>query len=309
MFKENSRVCFFGASIVTNGHMMRRVWEHYRKCGINLKMYNCGIPGDTAQNGFARMHDMVFCYDPTDVVVSFGMNDIKYFLYDGRDVTDSVIMERRRAIDTNVVYMRAIAEECKKKNIRVTFYTMTPYDEFTESERPCFTGASAALRELAERVKLVAAECDADFIDSYTPFNLMVKKFFKDGKTIVGEDRIHPTKSGQELMAQIFLKGQGFDVEFTQNFDELEKAAEKPFDEWEEKRYELEKAAKCTEFAEWIVCKGIKSETIIRSIIEEKMSSEENEAIVNLSKAYLEQKDNEAEAKRILREYTEKGYE
>jgi hypothetical protein len=38
------------------------------------------------------------------------------------------------------------------------------------------------------------------------------------------------------------------------------------------------------------------------------MNSEENEAIVNLSKAYLEKKDNEAEAKRILREYTEKGY-
>ena len=120
----------------------------------------------------------------------------------------------------------------------------------------------------------------------------------------MGEDRIHPTKMGQELLAQIFLNGQGFDVEIMYDFDELKAASERPFDEWEEKRFELEKAAKCTEFAEWIVCRGIKNPDIIRGIIEEKMSGEENQIIANLSKAYLTQKDNEKSAKEALINHT-----
>ncbi len=306
-FEEKSRVCFLGASIITNGHMIRRIYEHYRKSGIKLEIYNCGIPGDTAQNGFSRIHDTVFCYNPTDIVVSFGMNDIKYFLYDGRDADDTVILERRRAIDTNIVYMRSIAEECQKRGIKLTFLTTNPYDEISEGG-PCFAGAAAALREISERLKLMSADFGGHIIDGYTDFEKVIKKLYKEDIKIVGEDRIHPLKTGQELLSQIFLKGQGFDVDITDNYDKLKAASEAPFDEWEEKRFKLEKEAKCTEFAEWIVCRGIKDEKIIRNIIEDKMKNEENQSIINLSRDYLTKKEGIDKVKEALIQHTKTIY-
>lgn len=302
-FEENSRACFLGDSIIANGHMIRRIYSYYRKNGIKLEIYNCGMPGDTAQNGLSRFYDTVLCYNPTDVVISFGMNDIKYFLYDGRDADDSVIMERRRAIDSNIVNIRAIAQECANKGIRVTFFSSNPYDEVSEG-KPCFYGTAAALREISERLKLVAKDFGGHLIDGHCEFGKVIKKFFKEDKVIVGEDRIHPLRTGQELLSQIFLNGQGFENEIMINYDELDKAANRPFDEWEEKRFELEIAAKSTEFAEWIVCRGIKNPDIIRGIIEDKIKSEENQIIINLSKAYLTQKDNEKSAKDALINHT-----
>lgn len=302
-FEKNARVCFLGDSIIANGHLIRRVYEYYRKNGIGLEIYNCGMPGDTAQNGFSRLYDTVFCYDPTDVVISFGMNDIAYYLYDGREATDSVIMARRRAIDSCIANVRAIADVCKSKGINVTFFTTNPYDELSEGG-PCNTGAAAALYEIGTRLRLLSEEFGGHYIDGNGEFGKVVKKLYKEDIVIVGEDRIHPLKTGQDVLAQIFLRGQGFDVEIIDDYEKLEMAANAPFDEWEEKRFELEKAAKCTEFAEWVVCRGIKNPDIIRGIIEDKMQNEELQVIVDLSKAYLTQKDGEAEAKRALAEHT-----
>lgn len=303
MFKENSVVCFLGDSIIAHGHMIRRIYQYYREKGLNLEIYNCAIPGDTAQNGLSRIHDTVFCYNPTDVVVSFGMNDIKYFLYEEADVTDSVILERRRAIDTNIENMRLIARECKNRGIKVTFFTTNPYDELSEGG-PCLSGTAAALREVGERIKYVAKESGLDFIDGYSEFLRVMKKLFKEDIKIVNADRIHPNMVGQELLSEIFLKGQGFDVKIKDDYNELETALKLPFDEWEEERYKLEEQAKCTEFAEWIVCRGIKDERLIREIIEEKMQNEEIESIKNLSKAYLVEKENEEKSKEKLINHT-----
>ncbi len=308
-FKENSTVCFVGASIVANGRMMSRIYDYYRNtCGIKLEMYNCGIPGDTAAGGIARLYDTILCYNPTDVVLSFGMNDIKYFLYDGREADDTCIIERRNAIDSNIINMKKLADEFKSRGIGIIFNTVTPYDEYTESERPCFKGAAAAIRELSERFRVLAQEYGGNIVDTYTEFERISKKLFKEGKTLTGEDRIHPLPSGQELMAQIFLKAQGFDVEVQEDLNLLENAVNKPFSEWEAKRIELEKKAKATEFVEWVNLRGVRDRELMLEIVNERIKTEENEWVVGVFRNYLKNRDEAEIFKKKLLDFTKSVY-
>lgn len=304
-FEENSRVCFLGDSITTRGHVIRRVFEYYRKMGIKLEMYNCGLPGDTAIGGSKRLTETVFCYDPTDVVISFGMNDICSPMYGDGDVTHEVVLERRRLIDTSLIYMRNIANNCVSKGIRVSFLSMNPYDELTESDKPIFYGAAAALREVNDRMKYLSKNYGEDnMVEGFKGFYEVSKKLFKEGKTLIDADRVHPHIGGQELLAQIFLNAQGFDVEIMNDYDEIMKAAEKPFDEWEEKRFELEKAAKKSEFAEWMIYAGIKDREFMLKDMENLLKNGVDDYSRARIKDYLECYENRDADRKALIEHT-----
>ena len=98
-FENGSRVVFFGDSITARGTWMRRVLEYYRKnTDIRFEMYNAGVSGDNATNATSRIYDTVLSYEPTDVVVMFGMNDVERNYYT-EFPSDTAVTERRAMID------------------------------------------------------------------------------------------------------------------------------------------------------------------------------------------------------------------
>ena len=304
-FQKNARVCFFGDSITRGGIWIRRMYDYYlNTLHIPCEMYNCGVSGDNAGNAITHMEASVFFYEPTDVVIAFGMNDLGYDLYDGREATEELIRERRGRCDRYLENVRSIAQELQKRKIRMIFCTPTPIDELTDSETPTYYGASASLREMGERLKVLSKEFGGNVVDFHSYYANMLKIAYKEGKVINREDRIHPNEIGAVMLSEIFLHEQGYDVKVSQSYQELENDAHKVFSEEENKRFFLEQSKQPIEFVRWLVFSGITDEDRIEKEIKEKLKTETNEFIINCYNEYLTHSIDLRERQEELKRYT-----
>ena len=268
-FENGSRVVFLGDSITANGTWMRRILQYYRaNTDIRFEMYNAGVSGDTASGALQHMKETVLRYNPTDVVVMFGMNDVWRTFYKG-DVTEEVVLNRRMMIDKSVFSIKEITNELSKLNVRVILCSPTIYDELTDSETENFVGVQAALKEIGERAKFFAKERGLLFVDFYSKLFEISKNLYKNGETYIGVDRVHPTPLGHELMARVFLEAQGFDVEIPKNLDTMRELSNRPFDEWEQKRYSLERRIVLAAFIDRCLFPAIKSGEKVLSLAKE----------------------------------------
>ena len=287
-FQKHSRICFFGDSITRGGIWIRHIYDYYFNIlHMPCEIYNCGVSGDDAGNAITHIEDSVLIYEPTDVVIAFGMNDLGYHLYDGRDVTDEVIHLRRERSDQYIKHIRDIAEKLQKRSIRVSFCTPTAIDEFTDSKEPIHHGASSALREMGDRLKVLAKEFGGNVVDFHFYYAKMLKIAYKEGKVINREDRIHPNDIGAVLLAQVFLSEQGYDIGISQSYNELENASHKMFQEEENKRFEIEQSKQAVEFIRWLAFSGITDEDRIEKEINERLKTETNEFLINYYNQYL----------------------
>lgn len=275
-FNKDSVVCFLGDSITANGQWIRRIYDYYRlEAKIPCKLYNCGVGGDKAEHGYWRLEETVFCYQPTDVVVAFGMNDSGYFNFKEAPLTDTQILERRRKLDTCIYSLRAIVSKCTARGIRVSFCTPTLPDELTDTPIPNYLGAAAAVLETSLRIRSLAADLGVDVVDFTIPFRNISLQLFKQGLTLVSPDRIHPVAEGHEFMARLFLQAQGFDVTIPQTWAELQDLAQRPHDEWENCRYRLETETNCNMHVDWDFGFGKKSPKAMDDAIARQLLVEE----------------------------------
>lgn len=285
-FTQNSTVCFFGDSITHKGSWIRRVYEYYLKRDIRFEMYNCGVAGANATNAYGTIDDTLLIHNPTDVVIMFGMNDVWRDLYCTSNVTSDIIMQRRMRSDNCVSSIKSIADKLAAKDIRLIFCTPTPYDELTDGENQCI-GVAAALREISERVKEVSIKYGANIVDFNTEMYNSLKALYKNGQTFINPDRVHPGAEGNELMAQIFLKAQGFDVAITPDMDALSALSQKPFSKWEDVRYCIEQDAKLTDFFDWCVGATIKDKEKIKEIARDTLKGEPGQFVAECAEEYL----------------------
>jgi len=275
-FPAGSTVCFLGDSITANGGWIRRVYQHYRKENIPCKLYNCGVSGDCAEHALWRLEETVFCYQPTHVVIAFGMNDCSYAVYKDEPLTEQWVIYRRRRQDNCIHYLRLIARQCMDRGIAVTFCTPTVPDEWMESDTPVYMGVAGALVELSLRICALAQELDAGVVDITKPFRKLAHLLNAQGKTLVGADRIHPIPEGHELMAKVFLQAQGFEVSLPETWEQLQALSAQPYDPWEEKRFALEQAANANMFVEWNFGYGKKSPEAVEAAINAQLLVEKN---------------------------------
>ena len=169
-FKDGDRVCFFGDSITHAGFFIRRIYDYYRNTlNVKLEMYNCGVSGNHAFHAIARMEKSLLNFEPTHVVMNFGMNDCGMWLYDGRKVDDECIRQRREQIDGCLKNLKTIADTLTQKGIEVIFCVPTIYDELTESDSFCLEGHQAGLKECGDRIKVLAENYGGNVIDFNKP--------------------------------------------------------------------------------------------------------------------------------------------
>lgn len=303
-FKDGDRVCFFGDSITHAGYFIRRVYDYYRNTlGVKLEMYNCGVSGNHAFHAIARMEKSLLNFEPTHVVVNFGMNDCGMWLYDGRKVDDECIRQRREQIDGCLKNLKTIADTLTEKGINVIFCVPTIYDELTESDSFCLEGHQAGLKEFGDRVKVLAENYGGNVIDFNKPMLELNKKLFKEGKTLINDDRIHPSLCGHEFMAQIFLKEQGFDIKLAESLEELEEIANKPYDEWETRRFDLEQESKASEWVDLCMFYNLTEEEILEKL-PEFIKKETNQYVIGCCNNYIEKRHLRPTLYKELLEYT-----
>ncbi|TKK67944.1 GDSL family lipase [Ilyomonas limi] len=211
-FKNGDRVVFAGNSITEAGFYPNYVWLYYITHFPDRKMevMNGGIGGDVAKQIYTRLEGDLLAKKPDVLVVSFGMNDSKYFEYGmHKDKVDSV---RKAAVDTSYNSFKMIEQKLNAlPDIRKIMMTSSPYDETVKNEKNYFPGKWKTMEEIVAFQKAAAIKDGWAYVDLFYPMTAMEQQKQKEDSTftLTGPDRIHPGNAGHFVMAYLFLKAQG----------------------------------------------------------------------------------------------------
>ncbi len=239
-FNNSSKVCFLGDSITSAGIWIAKIFEHYKNNGISARFYNLGIAGNTAVLALDWLEKEPFLKDATDVVIMFGMNDIKRMRYLD-EIKEKV---KSSAVEASKNALETLVQKLCGKNIILC--SSTPHAEDTE--------INAALCEIGDKMKELARNIGVSYIDFYKLFSLAGENI-----KLISDDMLHPNLVGNAVLANVFLNLQGFDVYTGHDGAKWEEEAHFEMCEENAKRFKAEAALRSIEFVKRIVlpsCKG-----------------------------------------------------
>lgn len=265
-FSKNAVVCFLGDSITARGRWICRVLDYYRQVQpeCTLKTFNCGRSGGNATVAIKRMETDLFPYKPTDVVIMFGMNDVCHELYACEQVTEEVLKERVRVMEEYEESMTTIAKTLSAMGANLIFCTPTPTDVDQINEAPYRPGGKLALQWASRIVKKLAENYGGHIVDFQTEFSYMIDVLRKENlhNNIISGDRTHPTECGEEVMAKLFLRAQGFDVPLYDKMADWEAESKKPFSEHTQPIYDISMTLRALAFVEWGLLRDVPDDKI-----------------------------------------------
>ena len=232
-------ICFLGDSITRRGYWVAEIFAHLR--GQGVRVYNCGVSGDSASGAIARLYTDCLSRTPHTVVMMFGMNDVGRNLYDegAGDQTE----KKQARLEKYQKSIRTLSEMIRAAGIELILCTPTPYNDVTESDLPKCS-VNDGLAACAEIVREYAAEIGVPCIDFFSYLRPMVGT----GYTTL-PDLVHPTPEGHHPMAQFFMKEMGM-------IDAIDETPFLPMDAEAQARFDVEQRAREIEFIEWNLMYG-----------------------------------------------------
>lgn len=210
-FQQGDRIVFAGNSITEAGLYENYIWLYYmthfpeRK----LQVLNGGVGGDVAGQIYERLPKDIMGKDPSVVVLTFGMNDSRYFEY--LDTTQTAKV-RKEAVDTSYASFLKIESVLKDHpRVRKIIMSSSPYDETMQNKDNYFKGKSKTLDLIADFQREASVRNNWEYVDLLHPMLAITKReqARKPDFTLTGPDRIHPGSAGHFVMAYLFLKAQG----------------------------------------------------------------------------------------------------
>jgi endoglucanase len=211
-FQKGDTVCFIGDSITHGGKYQAFVYLFYatRFPDREIKMYNCGVSGDSAGGACRRLEWDILVHRPTAATVLLGMNDVGRTLYN-RDKTDAKSKKaQQKAIDGYARNMTKLAESLRRANIRATFLTPTIYEQNADTGTENLFGCNGGLENCGREATRIARQFQFPTVDVHAAMEAINNaQQKKDPKfTLVGRDRVHPGDAGHFVIATILLKAQ-----------------------------------------------------------------------------------------------------
>lgn len=191
--------CAFGDSITAGGLWVAEVFENLAPRGI--KVYNCGVAGDTAYDSLRRIEQDCLCHLPSVVTVMFGINDMEHWIKPDElkpDYTDFLYQR----YDENLEKVITVFQE---HQVRVIVMSPPPYVEgdcFATLDFKC----NQRVKHCAEFAKIAAQKHGCEFID--------INGIFRQIPNMIdyfSEDRVHPNEKGQRIIAKTVMRQLGFD--------------------------------------------------------------------------------------------------
>jgi lysophospholipase L1-like esterase len=191
------------------------VFYHTRFPKNSLDVYNCGIPGETAEQGLKRYSWDMAANQPTVASIMFGMNDVNRWLYLAAQQGPQYDPTRQESIDKWDKNTRALIELFKKDNVQVILIEPSIFDDTSTMAAENAPGLNLGLGKMAQHCVDIAREENVGLVDFYHPMLDLNKKVQASdpAATIIGPDRIHPQNAGQLYMAYLFLKAQNVPAE------------------------------------------------------------------------------------------------
>ena len=242
-FNDNSKVCFLGDSITSAGIWIAKIFEYYKNSGITARFYNLGVAGNTASLELEHLEREPFLKDATDVVIMFGMNDIKRENY--RDGINETI--NRAAVEASKKALETMVNILVNQGKNIVLCSSTPHAEDKN--------VNAALSEISAKMKELAGNKGVSYIDFHKVFSDV-----SDRIKLISDDMMHPDMVGNAVLANVFLSLQGFsDVYTGEDAAEWEKQAHFEMSSTNMLRFKAEAALRSIEFVKRVVlpsCKG-----------------------------------------------------
>lgn len=212
-FQKGDRIVFAGNSITEAGFYLSYIWLYYMVHYPNsrIEVINGGVGGDVAEQIYRRLDGDLLPNKPSKLIVSFGMNDSKYFEY--TDKEHPMTEEKRAAIvETSYKSFEKIEDKLKQHpEISPIIMASSPYEETVQQKGDNFKGKAITMSRIVDFQKKAAAKQNWAFVDLFHPMTAINEKQQKKDPsyTSTGPDRIHPGSAGHFIMAYIFLKDQG----------------------------------------------------------------------------------------------------
>ncbi|MFA6959863.1 MAG: SGNH/GDSL hydrolase family protein [Opitutaceae bacterium] len=212
LFRDGDRWMAVGDSITEGGTYYAWVYLYYatRFPGIDLKVMNGGVGGDSLYKVLLRYDWDIAPRHPSVATVMLGMNDVQRQFYVA-DATPKMIADREAAIDAYGERLRVLAKRIHDEGTRLIFLTPSPFDDTADIVSDRFTGVNGALARCADLVREVAAENGDPVVDLHGPMTALTARLqaADPAATIIGPDRTHPREAGNFVMAYHILKAQG----------------------------------------------------------------------------------------------------
>lgn len=211
-FRPGEVVALVGDSITHGGHYHSYIWLYYmtRFPGMPVTLINCGVGGDEARSILDRWDWDVARRVPTYVTLTFGMNDTGYWDTYGPGKGDE---PGNAKVAASLEKFEGIAEkiDALPPGTRVVMIGGSPYDETSKFNDGILPGKNAAIRKIIAAQERKAGEKGWGFVDFNAPMLEIAASAQAADSTysFCPQDRIHPDKDGQMVMAWLFLKAQG----------------------------------------------------------------------------------------------------
>lgn len=147
----------------------------------NLKIINSGVPGDTTAGGLSRLDRDVLAHQPDAVFIELGWNDFK----------NGVPVEEFGA------NLAAMATQLQAAGVRSIYLLTTTQVDVAL--------ANWKIRKRNRIIRRTAEELGVGAIDLYRYFDYARRKGASID-SLMSEDNLHPSRAGQELIAQAVLR-------------------------------------------------------------------------------------------------------
>ena len=209
-FKTGDRVVFAGNSITEAGFYELYIWQYYQLHFPNerITVLNGGIGGDVAGQILNRFDLDIVRLKPSVVVLTFGMNDSRYFEY----FNTPQEKVRQEAVETALKSYQQLEERLKAlPGTRKILMTSSPFDETMAGSNNKFTGKYKTMLAIAAFQEQAAKRNNWGFVDLLKQMTALNQRGQQKDSTftLTGPDRIHPGNAGHMVMAWLFLKAQG----------------------------------------------------------------------------------------------------
>jgi len=217
-FSDGERVAFYGDSVTHHGYYVTPVQTFYytRYPGRDVRIWNCGVGGETAGEAAWRFDLDILPRKPTSVAVLFGMNDVCMLGYQP-GASESALKGRKEAPVNFEKNMRGLKLlfDANLPETKLTWCTLVPWDDELKFEKPRtpITGVTAGEKPLCDFVTRFQKEVGGGYVDYYEPMLAYNRKLHaQDPYASLSPDSIHPKEPGGLFMANVFLKAQGADA-------------------------------------------------------------------------------------------------
>lgn len=164
--------------------------------GVEAKVVNAGIGGNTSEDGLGRLEPDVLAHHPDVVTVMFGTNDQNH-------AVDAI--GPRVSLDGFEFALREIVRRVRLAGVECVLMTPPPISDawFKRSEVPAFyhkLGASVMVGQYADRVRMISRMLNTPLVDMYAAF-VQVMIAGADMDALI-PDGVHPWAKGHEIMAR-----------------------------------------------------------------------------------------------------------